>query len=482
MAMASHQQMTEFQIKNNSMKKQKTNILIIISDQLLIDSISAYKDHFSHPAYLCHWANTPNFDRMVAQGYSFLQSNSTNPVCSPARSSLFTGRYSSETGITYNNIGIDKNVPNMGEWFEMNADYSRVYCGKWHAGGAWNYPDIEGTRKIPGFEAIPVGVAGTGDFNDFQVSGAIKGFIMNYKEDKPFLAVAGLMNPHDICYWTPQLHGNKLVPKTDLFNLDDSRPPLPPNFNFDFEDPFPNQEVKYTKEEWQNYLYDYCRMVEKVDADLGRMLDAVESRDDETLVIFTSDHGEGAARHKRVQKWHPFEQSVKVPFIAYMPGKIKANVIDQKHIISGIDLMTTVCDYAGISAPENCKGCSLKRLMETGETSDLPEIAFAEFQHTGRVVRKGDFKYVKIYEYSGMPDKPFVRLEDGLPEKFQPCNGSKRYKTTSHKLLFNLKDDPWELTDLAADPAYSDKVRELDTLLAEEWEKKIIPGTHFDRN
>ncbi|HWS00386.1 MAG TPA: sulfatase-like hydrolase/transferase, partial [Prolixibacteraceae bacterium] len=395
------------------MKKRSPNILIIISDQQGIDTIAAYKDHFKHEAYLGHWLKTPNFDRMVAEGYSFLESHSTNPVCCPARSSLFTGRYSTETGVTYNNVGIDRQVPNMGEWFEKNSDYNRVYCGKWHAGGQWNYPDVEGDRKIPGFETIPVGVSGTGDFNDFQVSGALKGYIMNYREERPFLAVAGLMNPHDICYWTPQLHGNKLVPKSDIFEAGKTLPPLPPNFKFDFKDPMQKQQVKFSEAEWQNYLYDYCRMIEKLDADLGRLLDAVESRDDDTLVIFTSDHGEGSARHKRVQKWHPFEQSVKVPFIAWMPGRIKSNVIDRKNIVSGIDIMTTVCEYAGIPAPPHCKGKRLKQLLESGETADKMDFAVAEFQHTGRVVRKGDFKYVKIYEFSGKADQPFVRIEDG---------------------------------------------------------------------
>jgi arylsulfatase A-like enzyme len=462
--------------------KKKPNILIIVSDQQGIDTISAYKDFFSHDAYLCHWLKTPNFDRMVAGGYSFLQSNSTNPVSCPARSSIFTGRYSTETGVTYNNVGIDNTVPNMGEWFSEKSDYKPVYCGKWHAGGQWNYPDVEGSRKIPGFETIPVGVNGTGDFNDFQVSGAMRNFIMNYKDEKPFLAVAGFMNPHDICYWTPNLHGDKLVPKSDIFELGSALPPLPPNFNFSFTDPFPKQQNKMTPDEWHNYLHDYCRMIEKLDADLGRLLDAVDSRKDETLVVFTADHGEGAARHKRVQKWHPFEQSVRVPFILYMPGLIKSNVLDSRHIVSGIDIMTTVCEYAGIPAPPNCKGRSLRRLVESGETDDQMDYTFSEFQHTGRVVRKGNFKYVKIYKYSGDQDQPFIRLVDGKSEKFHPCAGSSRYETLPNKLLFNLKDDPWELKDLSADPAYSSKMTELDTLLAEEWEKKLIPGTHFDRN
>jgi len=464
------------------MKKRKPNILIIVSDQQGIDTIAAFKEHFKHEAYLGHWLKTPNFDRMVAGGYSFLESHSTNPVCCPARSSLFTGRYSTETGVTYNNVGIDQQVPNLGEWFEQNSNYNRVYCGKWHAGGLWNYPDVEGDRKIPGFETIPVGVSGTGDFNDFQVAGALKGFILNYQEERPFLAIAGLMNPHDICYWTPQLHGNKLVPKSDLFRAGKSLPPLPPNFNFNFKDPSPKQQVKFSEGEWQNYLYDYCRMIEKLDADLGRLLDAVASREDDTLVLFTSDHGEGSARHKRVQKWHPFEQSVKVPFIAWMPGHVRNNVIDREHIVSGIDIMTTVCEYAGIAAPPNCRGKRLKKLLESGETDDPMDFAVAEFQHTGRVVRKGDFKYVKIYKFSGVQDQPFVRLSDGKPEKFQPCAGSSRYESLPDRLLFNIRQDPWEQNDLSGEVQYAEKLKEMDELLAEEWEKKIVPGTHFDRN
>lgn len=464
------------------MKKKKPNILIIVSDQQGIDTIAAYKTFFKDEAYLSHWLKTPNFDRMVAEGYSFLESYSVNPVSCPARSSLFTGRFSTETGVTYNNIGIDKTIPNMGQWFEKHTDYQRFYCGKWHAGGAWNYPDTEGPRKIPGFETIPVGVSGTGDFNDFQVSGALKAFIMNYNEDQPFLAVAGLMNPHDICYWTPALYGNKLVPETDLFNLGDKRPHLPPNFDFGFKDPYPRQQVNFSNEEWRNYLYDYCRMIEKLDADLGRLLDAVDARDDKTLVIFTSDHGEGSARHKRVQKWHPFEQSFKVPFIAYMPGRIKKGVIDRKNIVSGIDLMPTVCHYAGVAPPPGCQGRNLSRLLETGVSENNMDFAFAEFQHTGRVVRKGDFKYVKIYVFSGENDRPFVRISDDQPEKFIPGHGSSRYKTKPETLLFNLKEDPWETENLADDPQYAEVITKLDQLLAEEWERKIVPGTHFDRN
>jgi arylsulfatase A-like enzyme len=463
--------------------KKKPNILIILADQLNIDSIAAYRYHFTHEAYGCHWVKTPNMDHMVLKGYSFLESHSCNPVCSPARSCIFTGRYSTETGLTYNNIGIDEDVPNMGQLFENYSDYDRVYCGKWHAGGKWNYPDIEGNRKIPGFETIPVGVMGTGDFNDFQVSGALRGYIQNHGYDKPFLAVAGLMNPHDICYWTPGLWGRRLVPGQDLFDLADKVPPLPPNFQFSFEDPEPQmQNNNRTEIEWKNYNYDYLRMVEKLDQDIGRLLEAVDGRKDRTLVIFTSDHGEGAGRHRRVQKWHPFEQSVKVPLIYYLPGVIRENVIDSDHIVSHLSLLPTVCDFAGIPVPQGCHTKSLKPVLVNDRADMELDTAIIEFRHIARVVRKGDFKYVKYYDFSGQEDKPFLRRSDGQAEKFIPCVGRERYLDSGKKLLFNIKEDPWETRDLSKNADFALVIEKLESVLRDQFELVVKPGNHFDRN
>jgi arylsulfatase A-like enzyme len=458
------------------------NILIIVTDQQNIDTIAAYKDHFSNEAYGCHWLKTPHLDRMAEQGYSFLESHSNNPVSCPARSTLWTGRYSTETGLTYNNIGIDKNVPNMGQWFEKHSSYDRVYCGKWHAGGAWNYPDVTGNRKIPGFETLPVGTHGTGDFNDFQVSGAVRAYIQNHDYEKPFLVIAGLMNPHDICYWTQGDWGKKIVPDHDLFKLGDRLPPLPPNFNFSFEDPEPRSQMEKSEMEWKNYIYDYLRMVEKLDADVGRMLEAVDLRKDETLVVFTTDHGEGAGRHRRVQKWHPFEQSLKVPLIYYMPGTVRQGVRDSEHIVSQVNLMPTVCAFAGIPEPDDCRGASLKGIVENEAVNLDLHTTFSEFKHVARVVRKGDFKYVKYYAYSSDPDKPFIRKSDGQPEKFVPCVGRDRYKVSDRKLLFNLKDDPWETEDLSRNPDFSQTLADLEDTLVNEFELLVKPGTHYDRN
>lgn len=91
-----------------------------------LDAISAYKKYFDHNAWLCHWVNTPNLDELVHNGVSSTESHSANPVCSPSRSVMFSGRYSLETGVVTNNIGIDESVPNMGQWFEKHSNYERV--------------------------------------------------------------------------------------------------------------------------------------------------------------------------------------------------------------------------------------------------------------------------------------------------------------------------------------------------------------------
>jgi choline-sulfatase len=458
---------------------KKPNIIIIISDQQSIDTISCLKAIYKHKAYGAHWLKTPHLDRMVASGMYFIESHSTNPVCCPARSALFTGRMPFETGIVYNNIGIDRNIPNMGQWFSENSNYETWYCGKWHAGGKWNYPQLNGPKKIPGFNTLPGSSRGTGDVADYQVSASSAAFIKNYDNENPFLLAIGLMNPHDICFW-----GNSTqVPDGNQFNIPESElPDLPPNLHCNFEEPFNNGHKEFGDMAWRNYRHDYFRMIEKLDADIGRIVGAVDSRDDKTLVIFTSDHGEGAGRHSKTGKWLPYEEILKVPFLVYAPGMIQQG-IDTKHLISSVDIMSTVCDYAGIPVPRGQRGFSLRPLLEGKSGIEWRDHVYAEFLRTGRIIRSGRYKFIKFYEQSGLPetdDKHFVLKETGEPSAFIPGKGN-LLRDKQPRLLFDLEKDPWEMENLALKPEYKD-ILEQHELLLQKWEEKLVPGTHFDRN
>ena len=286
------------------------------------------------------------------------------------------------------------------------------------------------------------------------------------------------MNPHDICYWA--IHHDLVTARADEFALGKKLPILPPNHTYSFEEPTGGSFKRFSEIQWRNYIYDYFRMVEKLDGDVGRMMDAVESRDDDTIVIFTSDHGEGRGRHGRIQKWHPYDESVKVPLIFSCPGRFQKNVIDTTHLVSGVDIMDTVCDYAGIKPPPNHRGRSLRPLLEGKTDGEWRDNVYSEMQHTGRMIRTAQYKYVKFYKKSRDQDKPFVTA-DGSATQFVPGQTAE-YQVNPVKLLFDMKEDPWETVNLADDSKYADVIAAHEKILKEEYEAHLIPGVHYDRN
>ena len=457
------------------------NILLVVCDQMNLDAIAAYQDHFGHEAWLSHWVDTPNLDELVHNGVSFTESHSPNPVCCPARSSMFTGRYSLETGVVVNNVGIDKSVPNMGQWFEQNSDYDRAYCGKWHAGGKWNNPSVSGPRKIPGFDTIPNGPPVWGRHMDYGISTSIEAYVRNHKRDKPFLAVAGFMDPHDICFWSAKLN-NGQTRNSDFFNLGDQLPVLPPSLSYDFDEIWEGS-VPYSEMQWRNYIHDYCRMVERLDRNVGRILRAVRDRGDDTIVLFTSDHGDGVGRHGRTGKWHPYDEAVKVPFIVYGPKfGIRQNMVDTEHLVSGVDIMSTVCDYAGIPSPPNSRGMSLRPLLE-GKRPKWRKSVFAELRQGGRIIRSDRYKYVMSYAPVPRRDRIAVNENyltvDGAPSAFLPGDRA-RLQRIEQAMLFDLKNDPWETRNLIDEPKHKAVIEQHEAMLA-EYESSLIPGTEFTR-
>lgn len=412
---------------------KRPNFLFILCDQLSLNVIAAHG---------CRWARTPNLDRLIARGVTFMESHSTNPVCSPARSSLFTGRMPVETGVISNNLPIIPSIPNMGHWFSQHG-YQTVYCGKWHIPGG-------SPGKGDGFTVLPQ-AGSQGCLKDGAIGRSCEAWLHNYKANDPFVLVASPLQPHDICYWA--IHRDRLVPEDPelpFANLKGLLPELPPNNAVRPPAPPPLDKagfMNFTPGQWRYYLYNYYRMVEMLDADVGRMLDALEDsgKAGNTIVIFTSDHGEGGGRHGNVQKWFPYEESVKVPLIISCPGRLSEGARDGAHLVSGLDVMSTMCDYAGIPAPPRARGLSLRPLLENRQPDGWREFVVSEHHNNkGRMVRTADWKFV-------------------------------RYKNEPIEQLFDMKRDPWEMKNLYDVPKYSDVVREHRKLL-DQWEAKMLPA------
>jgi arylsulfatase A-like enzyme len=424
------------------------NILVIITDQQTIDTISAAG---------CPYINTPAMDRLTRRGMSFAESYSPNPVCSPARSVIFSGRTSSETGVYVNGRPIRSDIPNLGQWFTQNTNYETVYSGKWHVPAGF-------THFIPGFRVLHAGISGQGNLGDTGASRACEGFLHNRSPERPFLLVASFLQPHDICEW---LRINMNNPgKLRYPELADRLPPLPDNFEFDRREPAYMIEQRnrcepaeggWDERQWRYYIWSYYRHVEMVDGEIGRVLDALDKTGyaSNTLIVFTSDHGEGLGRHQKVRKSCPYDEISKVPLLVSLPGKVLENKIDKTHLVTSLEIMPTLCDYAGIKPPKNMRGKSLRPVLE-GKQTDWHDYIVTEMpSNRARLVRSERYKYINYNE--------------------DPVD-----------LLFDMKNDPGETRNLAADPAYAEVVKEHKKML-QEWELKLetapsVPNADAWRN
>lgn len=420
-------------------ERAKPNLLLILTDQQHIDTIAAGGN-----AHL----RTPAMDSLVRRGVSFRQSYCANTVCSPSRSSIFTGRMASETGVYGNGRAVREDIPNIGQWFSEKSGYETVYAGKWHLPRGY-------TSSIPGFRVLPGGVEGQGNLGDTAVARACEGYLRNRGDGKPFLLVASLLQPHDICEWLRLNAENR----TELRypELRGELPPLPANFEYDVAEPDElrklragNEAGKYGwgKLHWQYYLWSYYRHVEMVDGEIGRILQALRDsgRDQDTVIVFTSDHGEGMACHQMVRKSSPYDESARVPMLVSFPGEIPENRIDTDHLASGLDIVPTLCDFAGIYAPAKMRGRSLMPLL-TGKASSWDRNVFVEIpSDRGRVVRTPRYKYIS-------------------------------YDQDAADQLFDMEKDPGETKNLAMSSTHAGAVDEHRKLLR-AWEGglEIAPG------
>jgi len=385
---------------------QRPNVLLIITDQQSLDTISALG---------CTHAATPNLDRLARRGTAFMQSHSANPLCSPARSSFLTSRPTLETGVVVNGRPIRQSIPNIGQWLRKRG-YDTLYAGKWHLPESF-------TPRIPGFDVIATGINGQGGVCDASVSRACQGFLRSRNVQKPFFLVASFLQPHDVCQFV-SMHARS---NTMVFHdaVADRLPPLPPNHAFDPREPAAmkrKQRPDWSEAQWRYYLWNYYRMVEMVDAEVGRVLAALDdaglTRD--TLVIFTADHGEGRGRHHLVTKNYLYDEAVKVPLIFAWPGHVAEGHVDPTTLVSGLDVVPTVCDLIGVEPPPVVRGLSLRPLLERAGTLTRAFIP-AEVTITGRMIRTPRYKYIT-------------------------------YKRDPVEQLFDMQDDPGETKNLADEP------------------------------
>jgi choline-sulfatase len=439
---------------------QPPNILLIMADQLTPFLTGAY----DHPV-----VRTPNLDRLVERGVRFDAAYTPYPLCAPARASFMTGRYASTIGCYDNAAVLPADEPTLAHYL-TNAGYETVLSGKMHFIG----PDqLHGFRHRLTTDVYPAGVDWVPTLDEegrFPAGGHAHLYVppnvgvrpwtkfLSYDEEtqfraleyirergrtepaEPFFLTVSYHHPHDPFHVTQELW--------DLYEGEEiETPEYPANLD----------ETYSAMDRWLNEVHEtdrvnlgdpeslyqlrrsYYGLITYIDRKLGELLSALEQTGqlDDTIVIFTSDHGDMLGEKRMVQKRCFYEWSARVPLIFHFPdGRHAGRKVTQP--VSLMDLLPTLLDLAGIPVEERLPvdGTSLAGLIDssdTGERTVLSEYHVEKVRAPCFMARKGKYKYIYIHGHGSQ--------------------------------LFDLESDPEEWNDLDGQPEMRDVEEELRALI-----------------
>lgn len=426
---------------------KKPNIIFFFSDQQRWDTIGCYGQKLNV---------TPNLDKMAEEGVRFEHAFTCQPVCGPARACLQTGLYATEMGCFRNDIALPLDQKTIANWFNEEG-YETAYVGKWH---------LASNGKEYNFRTEPVPPERRGGYKDYWMASDVlehtshgydgyvydkdmnkvefKGYradcitdfaldyIKNKESEKPFFMFLSYIEPH---------HQNDR-------NTYEGPNGSKENFK-DFQVP---GDLVGTEGDWRENYPDYLGCCNSLDYNLGRIREELERLGiaDNTVIIYTSDHGSHFRTRNGEYKRSCHEGCIRIPMIAYGPGFKGGKVINE--LVSLMDIPPTLLASGGIEKPENMKGKPLQQLVE-GNVNDWQKEVFLQISESqvGRAIRTGKWKYaVRAYDKNGWQDA----CSDTYTEDF----------------LYNLENDPFEKNNLVKDPAYVQVREELSNTLKKRME------------
>jgi choline-sulfatase len=452
------------------LEAQKPNIIYIFTDQQHANMMSCAGNK---------WVKTPAMDYIAENGVRFTRAYCANPVSVPSRVSMMTGRFAGEfkdihgnqvrendgASFNFSEQSLTDEIRNTTlPYFLKKAGYELFYGGKKHLPKPL-LPQNTGFKVISNDERE--GLA------------ADAAAFLKQKHEKPFYLTLSFINPHDICYlalrdFTTSEKEKAMIGRSvkEIAALEKALktpdgvsedeffskycPILPPNFEPQKDEPKAVKKLlelrdfrigarkNYTEKQWRMHRWAYARLTEQVDAQIQTVLNAlIESNQlENTLIIFSSDHGDMNAAHRMEHKTALYEESAGVPFMVMWKGKIKGTRVDSTHLISnGLDLLPTVCDYAGIKAVADPRGKSIRPLLE-GKKTKWRKTLGVETEIGRMIVSENNLKYLK---YDAM----------GIEEQ-----------------LIDLKSDPYEMTHVTNNAKYK---RQL-ILMRKSFEKEWFQG------
>lgn len=422
----------------------KPNIIVFFSDQQRYDTVGCYGQELDI---------TPNLDYMASEGVKFENAFTCQPVCGPARSCMQTGKYATQTECFINDIGLKEDEETIAKILNKDG-YETAYVGKWHLASTHNECDYSYSpvpkEKRGGYQdywmASDVleftshgydGYVFDKDNNKVEFKGyradKITDFALDYldnrNKEKPFLLFLSHIEPH---HQNDKKDYEGPIGSKDRFK----------NYNI------PN-DLKDIDGDYSQFYPDYFGCCKSLDENLGRIRDKLKELniDDNTIVIYTSDHGchfktknkelpeGGADDYKRSF----YENTIRVPLIIYGPNFKGGKVITE--LSSLIDIPKTIIDIVRGNTPKSMEGVSLLDLVNGKENRDDIFIQISE-SYVGRAIRTKKYKYC-IIDPTKHPYKDSYSL------------------IYEEQYLYDLEKDPLEKINLINSDSYENVRKEL---------------------
>ncbi len=407
-----------------SKRQKQPNIVFFFTDQQRFDTTGVH----GNPLDL-----SPNFDRFAQQGTHLYNCFTPQPVCGPARSCMQSGQYATTTGCYRNGIPLPKTTKPLATYFN-DAGYQTAYIGKWHLADSTSIGPVEENARggykywlaanllefvsdvydmslynnenekvhLPGYRV------------DAMTDAAIR--YIDEQKDNPFFLFMSFLEPH---------HQN---------HIDDYPPP--DGYRERYAGKWLPPDLAALGGSSQQHIAGYYGMVKRLDEAFGRLLDALKSLDiiDNTIVLFTSDHGCHFKTRNDEYKRSCHESSIRVP--TAISGLSFNSGGQIRELISTLDLPATLLDAAGIEVPEQMQGRSIMPLIKR-QDSNWPEEVFVQISESqvARAVRTQRWKYCV-----NAPDK----------DAWHDMNSD----TYVEQYLYDLQTDPHELRNLIDLPSH----------------------------
>jgi arylsulfatase A-like enzyme len=451
---------------------EKPNVLFLISDDLN-NFLGCYGD----PR-----AKTPNIDLLAARGVLFDRAYCAFPLCGPSRNALLTGLYPNSTGIHANQQIFRQTIPSqvsMPQAFRQ-AGYFAGRIGKLYH---YNVPKSIGTNghDDPGSWEMELNPAGVDrleeEGNIFTLTpGQFGGTLSWYaspksdkyhtdglmaedaewvlercarRKDRPFFLAVGFFRPHTP-YVAPKDPYFGYYPEKDMpvvQGVKEDQADIPPAGLGSYK----KEQDKLTDDLRRRCIQAYYASISFMDAQVGRVVDALERLGlaDNTIIVFTSDHGYHMGEHGLWQKMSLFEESARVPLLIVAPGTARKGTV-AKSPVSLVDVFPTLAELCGVKAPDNVQGQSLVPMLKD------PGIAGRGWAIT-QVSRGGGRARATVTTDVSSNDRHFFGYSLRTPRwRYTEWDEGRQGRE-----LYDHDADPREITNLAKDPAHAKTIEQL---------------------